>query len=107
MIEFDESANYGASSNLGDGERWDGFTKRERACIDLLYPDSGLGWLNEIIQFRRREEMAKFVMTAIFDNIEWIPVEEAAPPDGLTLYKDAIADSYMVADFALSESDKK
>lgn len=46
MIEFDESANVSAMPIGVDC----GFTKRERACIDLLYPDSGLPWLNEMIQ---------------------------------------------------------
>ena len=71
---FDISANCAASpvpsiampdGNIAYGS--DGFTKRERACIDLLYPDSGLDWLNEMIRVRKREEMARAAITGKSD----------------------------------------
>lgn len=35
-----------------------GFSKRERAAIDLCIPDSGTPWLDEMIRKARRERIA-------------------------------------------------
>ena len=45
-----------------------GFTKRERACIDLRIPESGDAELDTLIEKARRQEIAAKAMEAMIVN---------------------------------------
>ncbi|MBF57702.1 MAG: hypothetical protein CME80_08290 [Halomonas sp.] len=70
MKNLDQPANATYELN-GDGVLEDsalGFTKRERACIDLRIPESGDAELDALIEKARRQEVAVRAMEAIMVN---------------------------------------
>jgi len=58
----------GSNLTPGRAEGGMGFTKRERACIDLRIPESGDPELNALIEKARRQEIAMRAMEATMVN---------------------------------------
>lgn len=59
-----------------DGDvRWgeDGFTQRERACIDLRVADSGQEWLDVLIRKARKMDTATAVAAGLLANPDTVP----------------------------------
>lgn len=46
----------------------DGFSRRQHAATALRVPDSGLPWLDRMIQRSRRDEFAKAALSGLFAN---------------------------------------
>lgn len=54
-----------SSENIENGS---GFTKRERAAIDLRVADSSTPWLDEMIEKSNRMELAKASLNGLLSN---------------------------------------
>ncbi|WP_339885355.1 hypothetical protein [Vreelandella maris] len=84
------------SSYQGHGPA-DGFTKRERACIDLRIPESGDTELDALIEKARRQEIVAQFMAAMqgnpdYHNVQLFDVEAVASDAYMMLIKPERAD---------------
>ena len=75
-----------------------GLTARQHAAIQLRVPDSGIDWLDEMIDKARRDEFAAKAMQAwvngcINSSLSWLPAEAAT-------------DAYNIADAMLKEREE-
>ena len=70
---------------------WTGMSLRQYAAIHLRVPDSGLPWLDEMIDRARRDEFAGKAMADGFF------VDYDGPPDSVAAHCVRIADALIVA----------
>lgn len=90
-MEHDKTMDEPAGPSLEGPYIHRGFTKRESAAIALRVPDSGLPWLDSMIQRANRDELAKAAMP---------PFDPCVPMDGQA------AISYQTADAMIKEGEK-
>ena len=78
-----DNASYPVPTNPGETYQGhsniDGFTKRERACIDLRIPESGDAELDALIEKARRQDFAAKAMQGLLSSAsgEYVPMDVA------------------------------